>query len=744
MKTRDIIPVFLVAVLAVVVMSLPARAQEQEQEPKAAETVEVTKSPASFSEEVTINGDQVEYLSEKGQVIATGNVEIIYKGAKLTADRVTVQMDQKIAVAEGHARLDDERGVVEGERLEYRFDQKVGTLLETGFRSPPYYGTAEKVEKVSDQEIVAYKAAFSTCDYDDPHFRMQASKVNVFPGDKMQAKNIKLFMGDIPVMIFPRLNRSLKDPFMHVRFVPGKDSEWGPFLLSGWRYNLAENVDGRVYLDYRANLGIAKGFGTNYRDTAVGSGDFLFYHTDEEPRKIEIPDDKPQTYERFLSRWRHKWDIDDGTNFVAEVVDISDERRKLWQKDRSFLKDYFPREYEEESEPLSYGLLHHNFDLSSLDVLVQKRTNQWFDQVERLPEITYSMPDLQLGESPFYFEHNSVFSVVNKKAVTGPTSDIDHDITRFDTANQVSLPSKVAFLQVTPFAQARETLYDKLVDGTTEMAVRTTFSAGADVSTKFYRVFEVTTNAFGLNINRLRHVITPTAGYTYVHEPTISAHKIKQVDPIDALGRSNGVSLGLSNKLQTKRDKLNVDLADFRISSTYVFQPKTGVKRGSNLSDILFELDLVPYSWMSFYSDVTYYRSGSRTDANYNKISSVNYDFAFNFGTDRTISLGQRYARRSGNAITTNYLWRLNPKWKLGVYHRYEIGHDRTLTRGLKEQEYLVERDLHCWAMDFTYNIDRTEGETIWIIFKLKAFPEVGFNYDQQYHQPKTGSQGVR
>jgi lipopolysaccharide assembly outer membrane protein LptD (OstA) len=718
-----------------------SRAQEAQEETLSADKSE--DKQAGFSEEVTVNGDEVEYDNEAGLVIATGNVEIVYKGAKLNADRVTVNMKEKIAVAQGHARLEDDRGVVEGERIEYAFEKRVGTLTATGFRSPPYYGTAEKVEKVGDAEIVAHRASFSTCDYDHPHFHLGAKRVNIFPGEKMQARSVKLYMGNIPIVILPRLSRSLKDPFMHVRFIPGKDGEWGPFLLSAWRYNLTPNVDGRIYVDYRDRLGLAKGFGTNYRHTPFGSGDLLFYHTDEEPREITIPDDKPDPYERFLTRWRHKWEIDERTSFVSEVVDISDERRKALEPSRSFLKDYFPREYEEDSEPLSYGLLHRNFDYSSLDVLAQKRTNQWFDQVERLPEVTYSMPDLKLGDTPFYFEHESQFAVLDKKAVTSPGSDIDHDVTRLDTANQLSLPSKVACIQVTPFVQMRETLYDKLEDGETDFPVRSIFSTGVDLSTKFYRIFDVTTDAFGLDINRLRHVITPTVAYSYVHEPTIIADRIKQIDPVDAITRGNSAALLLSNKLQTKRDARNVDLADFRVGSTYVFDPKTGNKLGSNFSDVLFELDLIPYSWAAFYSDVTYARSGNRSDDNYRKFTIINYDFAFSFGPDRALNIGQRYARKAGNAITTNIAWRLNPKWKFKAYQRYEIGHDPTLTRGLKEQEYGVERDLHCWVMDVTYNIDRTEGESVWFVFKLKAFPEVGFNFDQQYHQPKTGSQGA-
>ena len=39
-----------------------------------------------------INGDNVEYSADSKEVVATGNIEVIYKGAKLTFNRLVVNM----------------------------------------------------------------------------------------------------------------------------------------------------------------------------------------------------------------------------------------------------------------------------------------------------------------------------------------------------------------------------------------------------------------------------------------------------------------------------------------------------------------------------------------------------------------------------------------------------------------------------------------------------------------------------
>jgi len=111
---------------------------------------------------------------------------------------------------------------------------------------------------------------------------------------------------------------------------------------------------------------------------------------------------------------------------------------------------------------------------------------------------------------------------------------------------------KISFLQITPFTGIRETIYD--ADMNADARARTIFLTGADMSTKFYRVFDVKTNAFGLDINQLRHVITPTVGYAYDHKPTVRASALRQIDSVDDISYSNNrFSLGLTNALQTKR-----------------------------------------------------------------------------------------------------------------------------------------------------------------------------------------------
>jgi hypothetical protein len=598
--------------------------------------------------------------------------------------------------------------------------------------------------------------------------------MSILPGDKIETKDDILYLGGFPILYLPRFNHTLEDPMMHVRLMPGKSKDWGYYMLSAWRYSLADHVNGRAYLDYRSKLGWAEGFGLNYLTTYLGKGDFKFYYTDEKP------DDLPKTatrtqFQRYLIRWRHKWNIDDRTNFVSEVYKIGDEKRKYFDPNANFLKDYFYREYEKDSQPLTYALFHHSFNYSSLDVLAQDRVNHWYDQLSKLPEIKYTLPSLRLGETPLYFENNSVLTNFNKKASMAPVSLDEVSVTRFDIINRLSMPMRLAFFEFTPFVKDREIIYDKGVNGES-LPVNTIFYAGADLSTKFYRIYNLKTNFLGLGLNGLRHIVTPTVGYSYNHRPTVNNNNLQQIDSVDLLTSANVANLGLSNKLQVKRKDKNgkettVDFLDLNISTSYSFAPHIVYgttpytqydtlvvdlpdinkenKRGASFSDIFVKYKILPYSWLRIEGDLTYKHSGVPGDSdfeNYNHFSNVNYDIIFDLAPGRSFGLGQRYERKGGNQITGSFKWKLTPKWKFAIYQRYNIKSytDTTnafIKKGYLEQEYTISRDLHCWEVDLTLNDKGNMGSGIFVVFRLKAFPELELSMDQSYNEPKSGAQ---
>ena len=223
----------------------PQAIETSPQNDKTAEKYSPAKSGNS-SGPITVNGDTVEYSSDSKNVTATGNVVVEYKGAKLTCEKLTVNMQTKDGIAEGNVRLDDKAGVITAEKLYYNFENKSGNLIGTGFRANPYFGKARTINKNSDNQFVAIDGYATTCSFDHPHYRLASKKIIVVPNDKIQLKGSTVYLGSVPAAYLPQYNHSLEDHFMHLQILPGTKKDWGPFLLTGWRYNLSEDVSGKI------------------------------------------------------------------------------------------------------------------------------------------------------------------------------------------------------------------------------------------------------------------------------------------------------------------------------------------------------------------------------------------------------------------------------------------------------------------------------------------------------------------
>jgi len=666
---------------------------------------------AQEKEPIVVNGDKVEYFAEEKKVEASGNVVITYQDIRLTCDKVTVFTDLKQAEAMGNVHIEEKKGIIEGERVVYNFETKQGILIEAKVQAPPFYGKSEIVKKISESELELKKGYVTTCDLMPPHYRIQSKEISVYLDDKVVARDVIFKAGEVPLMYLPTYVHPLTDKRPRVTIVPGHYKDWGTYLLTAWRYYFSEGAKGRIYLDWRENKGIAEGIDYNYLMKNLGSGKLKLYYMQERDRNI--PEGFSAEKERFLVQLKHKTKIDKNTEVILEYHRM---------KDKDFLKDYFFREYEKDYQPKTYLLITRSMPFYSLNLLTQKRTNRFYEEVERLPEIKLDINEQKVLESPFYFKNTSSLSNLIKKN-TAP-SDVDTDVVRFDTYNQISIPKKISFLETKPYVGFRETCFTKDINGD-ENKFRSIFYSGIDLSTRFFRIYNFKTDFLDLDINRIRHVINPQIRYSYIHSPTILSSKLMQFDDIDSISRENRINLYLENKLQTKREDKIVDILRFICDTDYLFKPE----EGSRFSDFKFDLELLPYSWLRFEQDLTY-------DSRDRAFKTVNSDLSASGGEKWYFGVGHRYQRTGESELTSEVFYRINPKWKVRAYERFQFD-----TQDLKEQEYTIYRDLHCWEMEITYNIKRGYGKTIWIVFRLKAFPEMGFEFNKSYHQPKPGSQ---
>ncbi len=693
-------------------------------------------SSIAFTEEtrakepIVVDGDKVEYFQDKKQVIGSGNVSITYKDVVLTCDKITVYLDTREGIAEGDVKITQKDAYFTGEKINYNFETRVGRVLKGYVSSKPFYGKADEVDKLSDKEIAIDRGYVTTCDLEQPHYRIQARQIKIYLDDRVVARHILFFIGKTPVLYFPYYVQPLKERSSHITVQVGKDTNWGYYALTSLRYYFSEIAKGRFLVDYRTKKGLASGVDNYYNIEGLGSGSVRFYYANENDSTTFSPSGENES--KYRAQVRHKWDMGNDTIVTLEFNKV---------RDQNFIKDYFYKEYEEGGSVDNYISVITSKENYTATFLLRKRMDKYFTVVERLPEFDLTIPNTRIFKDlPMYYQSDTSGSYLNKTFEATIPTQKDVNTVRFDSYNQLSYAAKLfGFWNITPYAGTRQTYYSRNKWGDTNL-VRGIFQAGLDNSTKFYRIYDVETNVLGLDIHRLRHIITPTANFYYTHQPTISPDNLNQFDEIDAIDTANGVLLSLENKLQTKwlqgEDYKSVDLATLIISSDYIYKFKRHSLdlKTSKFKSVDFQLELTPLP--SFYS-----LAKMSVNTKTSQVQNASIDLVASKGDIFSLGLGYRFENvESGesNLATLDSTYKINDKWKVRAYERFNLENG-----SFEEQEYTLYRDLHCWIMELTYNFKSyTKDQTFWIVMRLKAFPDVPIGLKRTYYRPRFGSAG--
>lgn len=674
------------------------------------------QSPSTNEKSMEINGDEVEYSLDGELVIVQGDVVIVYGENTLYADQAELSRSTNVVYATGNVRLVSPYGEIAGEKMTYNFETEKGDLNGATFYSHPYFGGGRYAAKVDSNKFVVKDGYFTTSDFDKPEYRLTSNKIEIYPGDKLVARHVRLMLGNIPIFYLPKYTQDLTDREPRFSFAVGSTSEWGDFLLTKYKIPITDNIEAALHADYRVRRGFASGLDVDYNTQDFGQGVVRTYYTHErlrDPKHLWSHEwDEPTTErERYKAEWRHKWRIDPRTQFIAQYYKLSD---------ADFLKDFFEKEFKRSSNPDTFFLLTRGLDLGTLSLRVDKRVNRFVGDVERLPELAYNLSSTEIADSGLFLSHQSSFSKLVKKFAS--PSERRFKTYRFYTDNQLDYPMKIGFIEFKPFIGTEQTYYSRTARVDEEDQIRGLFKTGITGSTKFYRIYNVHFDKFGFDINRLRHVITPSITYDYTSGPTIPNSELNSYDTIDSRTQQHKIVYSIENKFQTKRDEQSVDLLRSIISLDYLLKEHPG-KTGFNKLNA--DLEIRPTEWLDLYFDATY-------DTRNDRINDANVDVYIHDEDQWRFGFSNRYARNADNILTTNFSWKINPKWKMDVYERVDIENGDH-----EEFDFIITRDLHSWELDFQYNTRRKQGVEVLFVFRLKAFPDISFGGGNTFNEPR-------
>ena len=651
-------------------------------------------SDEPHSDKIAVKADVIEYQEQGRLIIGKGHVVATYKEIRLEAPEASVQVDTKIALCKGRSVVHQGGVTYEGDDLVYDFEKKSGQALNARINAPPLYAGGEKVEQKGPGEFEIEKGYMTTCDLDEPHYKITTKHITIHSGDKVVAHNAVIWAGPVPVMFVPSYTHSITSKRPKLSVVGGHRKEWGNFLLTSWNYDLAPIIQGDLLIDERQDLGQGYGTISDYQTGSFGKGYSKVYYTKEHRQSLH--EGSPSERQRYQTSLRHDWKVGTNTRMFFEYNKRSDS---------SFVKDYFVREYEKENNPETHWDWVHHEGIGSAELYVRKRANRFENVTERLPEARWHLNSLKLIDTPLYYTSDVTLTNFEKKDAKLKTSD---DIFRSDFLNKTELPFRaVQWLNVDPYLGVRETVYSRGANQK-DALTRGIFLTGIDLNSRFSKIYHRSIP--------IRHVVAPQVKYEYLSSPTVGRSKIVNMGGPDDLDRTSRMNFSLEQKLQTKRanrgeDFSIKDVARLLMTTSYNFE----AQQGGHFSATSADLELRPKDGIALDVDTQF-------DPPSKDFLEFNLDLRLEPDHGPRWVFGHRYLQDNSVQETFEVTAKLTPKWDVRVYERFNIKSFRE--NGSKrineflEQEYTLVRDLHCWEAEVNYNVD--SGEEFWLIFRLK------------------------
>jgi len=684
----------------------------------------------------------IQYDATTGVTTGTGRIRVIYHqgqpdAAELTTDTGTFHHATEQMTATGNVVLRREGNIWKAERMEYNFNthQIKSAQFRTGNLELFIHGenlTGNSTNKV----YTAQNATFTTDDVAKPSMVIKAKEVEIVPGEHIIFRNASLHFGKLPVMYLPYYKRSLKRHQWNMHFEPGIKSEWGSYLLSSLRLPTSDKFGGEFHFDYRSMRGLALGTDLQYDLGNGGDGRLSLYRAwDGDPLTDSLS--RPIDRERDLAQWQHRLSTTNGFTATANINLESDEYLR---------RDFFENRYRDNVQPSSFIELDKKWTNYELNLLLQPRVNDFYETVQRLPDLRLSGTRHRLGDTPIFYDTESSLAYLNRRYANN--SSDDYGLMRLDSLHQFYLPKTYnGWLNITPRIGGRFTHYGA-TEGrgkTTASSERYVFNTGIELSTKFSKLMPDVQSEL-LDLDGLRHIVKPSINYVFIPRPNRTPGELDKLDneitspnllpfempdynAIDNIDSQNAVRLGLRNIWQTRR-KGHIDdqqaraideLIEWNLYTDWRLDPNANQ---NTFADVFSDLRFRPRNWIELQSNHRYDLDNSMWRLMNNSVNFIpNDNWRLNLGHYYYLAHPSTAKADRTSVLYSGAAYRFNENWSAATRQYYDA-----VKGQLSQHSYTLHRDLRSWTfyVDLRFVTDtgrRNDEVQLSLNYSLKAFP---------------------
>ena len=607
------------------------------------------------------------------ETIVDGNAELRRGPNAIRADRIEYYQPDDQVTSRGNVRINSGGNLFSGPELQLKIDTFEGYFLKPTYRflSNGGNGTAERIDFIDANRLVAREATFTTCERDDektwePAWVLSGTS---FKFDKEaetgEATGAVLRFKNVPILAFPTISFPLSDKRKSGLLPPtfNLDSTSGFEVSQPYYFNIAPNRDATLTTTVMSKRGIDLGAEARYLERDYRG----------RLRANFLPDDALRKINRWSYALQHTGSIDTGFSQVGNLgLNLNLNR----VSDNNYWRD-FPRS----TGLLTQRLLSSDGSLSwgrgylttSVRALkwqtLQDPLSPIVPPYDRLPQITaaYTRVNVPLA------------------GVTGFDASVSGDFTRFASDRlltkqpnsdravsiaQLSRPFITPGGYITPKLQLHATTYKfdaPLVDGATSASrVVPTFSLDGGLQ------FERQASLFGRDFTQ---TLEPRA--FYVRTPYRDQSRLPNYDSgsndfnfatiftenafvgNDRISDANLLTLGVTSRLlnrDTGAEAVRVGVAQrLRFADQKVTLPG-GLPVTDRISDLLFGTSINWTPEWSFDGTVQY-------NPKIGKSERSTFGARYSPSNYRVVSASVRRQRDVSSSLDVGWQWPINDLW---------------------------------------------------------------------------------
>jgi lipopolysaccharide assembly outer membrane protein LptD (OstA) len=540
----------------------------------AAAALHAQTAAAAPSSEITINA-QTQYHpgGDPNKVILTGDVEILYRGFKLSADRVDLNMKTKDVTAVGHVVLEFPAEVLSAESLAFNMDSDQGSLVKgVGLIQPTIRYESDAIERKADNLYSMSAGSFTSCAQPVPRWKFSFSRANFKKDDYMEMWGAVFTVKGIPIFYWPYMRYPLDQERATGFLMPlvGYSQTKGLRFSEAFYWAIARNMDATFSLDYYASKGVGGGLEYRYIFPGGTNGNaHLYYFTFKAQLGLPTPEDA------YIIRWNHSQALPGGFSLVAAVD---------YQSSFEFLRE-FDNDIQRalvfyKSSQIYVSKSWKTFNFSAR--VAQFETS--FPMLGSSSVITRSLPQINFDSfkmkllGPLFLSFSSSFNRWQYGWDYQYTSKTEMKGQDFSLTPVLSLPfNGIPWLTTNFSVEGNFKYYWQSIKpgvGIVDTPVLTSnYALNMEfIGPVFYRIWDLggAVDSENKSLKRLKHIIEPSITYRY-ESLTVNSEKIVTAYP---LFRYHQLTYGLTNHILLKTGATPREIFTWGLSQTYYLSPE--------------------------------------------------------------------------------------------------------------------------------------------------------------------------